>query len=267
MADTKISDLPTDITTLADGDKFAVADISALTADTFATALEIKTYTLSGLTTASVSASTNKNYVTDAQLVIVGNTSGVNTGDQTLPVKASGAEIDTGTDDAKFATPKALKDSHNVPSVAPGTSGNLCTSNGTDWTSAAPVVQSSTSGVATSPTSTTTTTVTHGLGRTPVKIRIYGMSQFTSNSSATPTPFSIGTYTSSGNTCIYQAYNTAAITTTQAAATSTAFAVNIQTANNAFVTGVIQNVGATTFDIAWTETGTSAAKVFMWEAE
>lgn len=56
----------------------------------------------------------------------------------TVPVKASGSELDTGTDDAKFATSKALKDSHNVPSVAPGTSGNVLTSNGTDWTSAAP---------------------------------------------------------------------------------------------------------------------------------
>lgn len=55
-----------------------------------------------------------------------------------FPVKASGAELDTGTDDAKFATAKALKDSHNVPSVAPGTSGNVLTSDGTDWTSAAP---------------------------------------------------------------------------------------------------------------------------------
>ena len=44
MADTKISDLPTDIVTLAAGDKFAVADASALSADTFATALEVKTY-------------------------------------------------------------------------------------------------------------------------------------------------------------------------------------------------------------------------------
>lgn len=44
MADVKISDLPTDITTLVDGDQFAVADASALTADTFATALEIKTH-------------------------------------------------------------------------------------------------------------------------------------------------------------------------------------------------------------------------------
>lgn len=53
-------------------------------------------------------------------------------------VKASGAELDTGTDDVKFATAKAINDSHNVPSVAPGTSGNIMTSNGTDWTSAAP---------------------------------------------------------------------------------------------------------------------------------
>jgi len=68
-----------------------------------------------------------------------GTSSGTNTGDQTLPVKASGAELDTGTDDAKFATAKAINDSHNVPSVAPSTSGNVMTSNGTDWVSSAPV--------------------------------------------------------------------------------------------------------------------------------
>ncbi|MBS1988714.1 hypothetical protein JST56_07045 [Candidatus Dependentiae bacterium] len=34
-------------------------------------------------TTADIAASTNKNYVTDAQLVVIGNTSGTNTGDQT----------------------------------------------------------------------------------------------------------------------------------------------------------------------------------------
>jgi len=44
MADTKIKDLPTDIVTLADGDKFGVADESAPTVNTFATALEIKTH-------------------------------------------------------------------------------------------------------------------------------------------------------------------------------------------------------------------------------
>lgn len=63
------------------------------------------------VSTAGVPDSTNKRYVTDAQLVVVGNTSGTNTGDQALPVKASGAEVDTGIDDAKFATAKALADS------------------------------------------------------------------------------------------------------------------------------------------------------------
>ena len=56
----------------------------------------------------------------------------------TAKVKATWAEVDTGTDDAKFATAKALADSKNVPSVAPWTSGNVLTSDGTDWVSEAP---------------------------------------------------------------------------------------------------------------------------------
>jgi len=75
------------------------------------------------------------NYVTDAQLVVIGNTSNTNTGDE---VEASGAELDTGTDQTKYASAKAIKDAHNVPSVAPGTSGNVLVSDGTDWTSAVP---------------------------------------------------------------------------------------------------------------------------------
>jgi hypothetical protein len=125
---------------------------------------------------------------------------------------------------------------------------------------------SSTSGVGTTPTATQTDTVTHGLGRTPVKIRIYGAAQFTSNASATPTPFSIGTWTSSGNRCIYQPIG-GSITTSANAATSTTFAVRIDIAAGSRVEGVIQNVGATTFDISWTETGTAAARVYLWEAE
>ena len=53
-------------------------------------------------------------------------------------VVATGAELDTGTDNAKFASAKALKDSHNVPSVVPSTAGKVLTSNGTDWISAVP---------------------------------------------------------------------------------------------------------------------------------
>lgn len=54
-----------------------------------------------------------------------------------IPVKAIGSELDTGTDDEKFVTAKSIADSHNVPSVAPGASGNVLTSDGTDWTSEA----------------------------------------------------------------------------------------------------------------------------------
>jgi len=56
----------------------------------------------------------------------------------TADAKATGAELDTGTDDDKFATAKALKDSHNVPSVAPSDDGKVLTSNGTDWVSEVP---------------------------------------------------------------------------------------------------------------------------------
>jgi hypothetical protein len=55
----------------------------------------------------------------------------------TANAKATGAEVDTGTDDTKFVTAKAINDSHNVPDVAPGNSGNPLLSNGTDWASSA----------------------------------------------------------------------------------------------------------------------------------
>lgn len=57
--------------------------------------------------------------------------------DDSIPTKAAGSDIDTATDDSKFATSKALKDSHNIPSVAPSTAGKMMISNGTDWTSSA----------------------------------------------------------------------------------------------------------------------------------
>ena len=56
----------------------------------------------------------------------------------TANAKAIGSELDTGTDDAKFATAKAIKDSHNVPSVVPSDDGKVLTSNGTDWVSEVP---------------------------------------------------------------------------------------------------------------------------------
>ena len=50
-------------------------------------------------------------------------------------VKATGAELDTLTDDAKFLTAKAVQDGKNVPHAVPSTAGKVLRSNGTDWAS------------------------------------------------------------------------------------------------------------------------------------
>jgi hypothetical protein len=125
----------------------------------------------------------------------------------------------------------------------------------------------STAGVGTSPTATQTDAITHGLGRTPVKIRIYGMSAFVANAAALPPVHSIGIWCASGNRSISQPYDAATITAAEPAITSTTNAIRLDTGVGNSMVGVIQNVGATTFDIAWTETGTHTAQPFMWEAE
>lgn len=156
------------------------------TAITWATKTKI-TYDAKGLvtggadaTTADIADSTNKRYITDAQLTVIGNTSGTNTGDNaantssvakslydahsilaattddtpaaltvaeqtvvgritggniksltateirtlinvadgaTANAKASSSDIDTGSDDTKFATAKAMKDSGYLSSM------------------------------------------------------------------------------------------------------------------------------------------------------
>lgn len=121
-----------------------------------------------------------------------------------------------------------------------------------------------TAGVASCPTASGTQTITHNLGRTPVIIDISAVGRFTSNAAATPTPFSNGGWTSSGNSCIYM---TTAGTTTQDGLSSSTFAVFIATSSGNNISGVIQNVGATTFDIQWTETGTAAALPFRWKCQ
>jgi hypothetical protein len=124
----------------------------------------------------------------------------------------------------------------------------------------------STAGVGTSPAATQTTTITHGLGKVPAIIRIYGYGTFTANSSATATTSSIGIWNSSGNRCVYQRFG-ATITATQAGLSSTTFAILLATGGGSYISGVIQNVTSTSFDIAWTETGTTTAQVYMWEAQ
>ena len=48
------------------------------------------------------------NHITDAEATVLDNTSGTNAGDETV---ATGAEVDTGTDNTKMVTPKAVADS------------------------------------------------------------------------------------------------------------------------------------------------------------
>ena len=54
--------------------------------------------------------------------------------------KAAGSDVATGTDDAKYVTSKAIKDSVNVPNVTPVTDGHVMTVASGAWTSAAVAV-------------------------------------------------------------------------------------------------------------------------------
>lgn len=60
-------------------------------------------------TTASITFGANENFVTATQL---SNLHAPHSDDQTIPVKATGAETNTGTDNDKFVTPKAIADSY-----------------------------------------------------------------------------------------------------------------------------------------------------------
>lgn len=124
-------------------------------------------------------------------------------------------------------------------------------------------VPTSTSGVGNSPNANGTQTITHGLGRTPVKIRIYGLGTKVSSTSASNECQSTGMWCSSGNTNINRVQGASA-----GQSSSTLFAIKVGSGATAFCSGVIGNVGATTFDIVWTESGTSdTTPVYLWEAE
>ena len=121
----------------------------------------------------------------------------------------------------------------------------------------------STAGVGASPNASGTQQITHGLGRTPIVIRIQGLGTKVAGSSATNPCDSFGIWNVSGNRCINRVQGASA-----GQASSTAFAIKVGSGATAFCSGVIQNVGATTFDIVWTESGTSdTTPVYLWEAQ
>lgn len=140
--------------TLKDGVAIPAGGLAGITAlnDKAPIASPTFTGTVNGITAAMVGAPSGS-----------GTSSGTNTGDQPI---ATGSTLDTGTNNTDIATAKALKDSHNVPSVAPGTSGNVLTSDGTDWTSAAPSTSSG-SYLVQAFTSQTSVSVAHNFGSYP----------------------------------------------------------------------------------------------------
>lgn len=77
---------PTDTTgiTPALGDLIVIADVSDGENLKDATLQDVVTLMQTNTTTANIADSSNKRYVTDAQLTVIGNTSGTNTGDQNL---------------------------------------------------------------------------------------------------------------------------------------------------------------------------------------
>lgn len=124
-----------------------------------------------------------------------------------------------------------------------------------------------TSGVGSTPASSSTQTITHSLGRTPKTIRIHGIGGFEASGASNQGGHSHGTYSSSGNRCVYiSADNTAD------PATATTYAINISYSNASgdvrwSGTGVIQNVTSTTFDLVWTISALdSHTLAYLWDA-
>ena len=80
-------------------------------------------------------------YLTDAiDAIVVSGAPNADTVTRGIVEEATAAEIDAGTQAGSttaelFVNPKYLNDCHNIPTVAPGTSGNAMVSNGTDWIS------------------------------------------------------------------------------------------------------------------------------------
>jgi len=90
--------LPISATASWDAEKITISDLKTAV-DAWVTSVNSETWAVT-LTTGNISEDTDKNYVTDAQKVVIWNTSGTNTGDQdlsSLATKANVLELDNTT--------------------------------------------------------------------------------------------------------------------------------------------------------------------------
>lgn len=126
----------------------------------------------------------------------------------------------------------------------------------------------STSGFSTGPASTLTQVITHNLGTTPQIVRVNAMGEFLNSASGRVYSTCSGTYNATGNRCNYKTGGGVASSVIGSSVFSL-YMDNYDTGGTPSIigTGVIQNVGATTFNVAWTANGSCTPGGFLWEAQ
>jgi len=153
----------------------------------------------------------------------------------------------------------------NVTFVAPGSSGNVLTSNGSTWVSSAPAAGAVyKNGTTTYDISTASGTqnIAHGLGATPKFVRLTVFLGTTAGGNDA----SIGTYNGTTNSCVYYV-NAGSFFAVGAALDNTYGVFLTRTSGSNFSAKAIITFDGTNIILTWTKTGTPTGTAqILWEA-